>query len=197
MSGTLFDEPEDATPLEDSEKMGLIPAYISTRADLNLAEQKNITDAQIWAFSKRRDVLNEKFVLDLHRRMFRKVWEWAGTYRATERNIGIEPYRIQTELYQLLDDVKYQIEHETYSPTEIAARFHHRLVQIHPFPNGNGRHSRLMTDLLLVSLGEEKFTWGGGQYLVSKSDVRTKYIAALKAADNHDISLLLEFIRIK
>ena len=195
MSDPLFDAEDDAaTPLAADERAQLIPTYITTRAQLNEAEQANIADADLWAFSRKRDVMDEAFLLSLHKRMLNGVWKWAGSFRQTERNIGIQAYRIGVELRQLLDDVSYWMEHQTFSPDEIAVRFHHRLVFIHPFPNGNGRHARLAADLLAVQLGQERFSWGSAN-LVTADETRAAYVAALKAADAHDIGPLLAFAR--
>ncbi|MCC4293843.1 mobile mystery protein B [Brevundimonas aurantiaca] len=195
MSDPLFDAEDDAaTPLTPDERAQLIPTYITTRAQLNEAEQANIADADLWAFRRKRDVLDEAFLLNLHKRMLNGVWKWAGSFRQTERNIGIQAYRIGVELRQLLDDVRYWVEHQTFSPDEIAVRFHHRLVFIHPFPNGNGRHARLAADLLAVQLGQERFSWGSAN-LVTADETRATYVAALKAADAHDIGPLLAFAR--
>jgi Fic-DOC domain mobile mystery protein B len=161
---------------------------------LNEAEQINITAADSWAFERRRDVLSEKFLLDLHRRMFGRVWRWAGSFRTTERNIGVAPHHVRTELRKLLDDVRYWIDNATYEPDEIAARFHHRLVWIHPFPNGNGRHARMAADLLAVALGRPRFTWGRSD-LVEAAETRDRYIVALRAADEREIGPLLAFAR--
>ncbi|HYL14863.1 MAG TPA: mobile mystery protein B [Terriglobales bacterium] len=139
--------------------------------------------------------MSEKFVHELHRRMLGDVWRWAGKFRTSERNLGIAFYEIPVALRQLLDDTKAWIEYKAYPPDEIAARFHHRLVQIHPFPNGNGRHARLMADLLVMRLGGERFSWGSAN-LQDASAVRQRYIAALQAADDHDIGPLLAFARL-
>lgn len=194
MTDPLLEQDDASTPLTHEEREELIPSYITVRSELNVAEQDNILEAGEWAFARKRDVLDERFLTNLHKRMFGRVWRWAGKFRKTDRNIGIDPYRISVELRQLLDDCRYWIEHETYPPDEIAARFHHRLVLIHPFPNGNGRHARLATDLLLVRLGQPRFTWGQVN-LVDASETRQRYVAALRAADNHDIGPLLEFVR--
>lgn len=194
MSDPLFEQDDAATPLTREERDDLIPSYITQRSELNEAEQANIFDAEQWAFKRIRNVLDETFLKSLHKRMLGKVWRWAGKIRQTERNIGVEPYRIEMELAQLLGDVRYWVEYNTFSPDEIAARFHHRLVFIHPFPNGNGRHARLATDLLLHALGRERFTWGRVN-LVNASDTRRLYIAALRAADNFDMEPLLQFVR--
>jgi Fic-DOC domain mobile mystery protein B len=144
MSGSLFDPGDDAaTPLEPDERRQLMLTYITTRAQLNEAEQIGITEADEWAFKRKRDVLDEKFLLNLHKRMFGKVWKWAGSFRTTERNIGVEAHRIGIELHTLLGDVRYWIANNTFPPDEIAVRFHHRLVWVHPFANGNGRHARM------------------------------------------------------
>ena len=190
----LFVEPDDATPLEPSEREGLLQSWITTRADLNEAEQANIDAGAGWALGSRANILTERFVRDLHKRMLGDVWEWAGTYRQTERNIGIEAYRIQPELYSLLSDVSYWVEHDSFSRDEIAIRFHHRLVAIHPFPNGNGRHARLMADLLIKRLAGEAFSWGGGS-LGDISSMRRAYVDALRTADAHNIAPLLAFAR--
>ncbi len=189
-----FDQPDDATPLTPEEQRELIPAYIAYRAELNEAEQDSIARAQDWALKSRRDLLTEKFVTDLHRQMLGDVWRRAGKFRTSERNLGIPFYEISVVLRQLLEDAKAWIEYKSYPPDEIAVRFHHRLVQIHPFPNGNGRHSRLMADLLVMRLGGERFSWGSAN-LQNAGDVRGRYIVALKAADNHDLRPLLAFAR--
>lgn len=194
----LFREPEDATPLSPEEREGLLQSWVTHRRDLNEAEQENIVKGAAWARRVRSPsmtrLLDDAFARALHKRMFGDVWRWAGTYRRTERNIGIEAYRIAPELASMLDDVRYWVEHETYPADEIAVRLHHRLVAIHPFPNGNGRHARLMADLLIQRLGAEPFSWGGGS-LTDLGDLRTSYLAALRAADDHDIGPLLAFAR--
>ena len=191
----LFQEPEDATPLEPDERDGLLQSWITTRADLNVAEQDNIDAGAAWAFrQRRRDNATVDFAMTLHKRMFGDVWNWAGTYRQTERNIGIDPARVAQEMAQLFDDVHYWVGHEIYLPDEIAVRLHHRLVFIHPFPNGNGRHARMMADLLIRRLGGQPFTWGGGS-LADIGELRKSYIAALREADGHNIEPLLAFAR--
>jgi len=195
MSDPLFDSADEAaTPLTPEERDALIPTYITLRSELNEAEQIGIADADRWAFSRRREVLDEDFLRALHRRMFRSVWKWAGAFRTTPRNIGVEAWRIAPDLRQLLGDVRYWVDHQTYSPDEIAVRFHHRLVWIHPFPNGNGRFSRLAADLLAVQLGAERLTWGSGN-LVAPAELRRRYIDALRAADGEVIAPLMAFAR--
>ncbi len=190
----LFQEPDDATPLTPEERRVLIPAHIAYRRELNEAEQENIGRAQDWALGRRRDLLAEKFIKDLHRHMFGDVWRWAGNFRTSERNLGIAHHEIPVALRQLLDDARVWIEHTAYPPDEIAVRVHHRLVHIHAFPNGNGRHSRLTADLLIMRLGRERFSWGSAS-LQDAGVTRRRYIAALQAADNYDIGPLLAFAR--
>ena len=191
----LFEPPDDAaTPLTPEEMRELIPSHIAYRRELNEAEQENIARGQEWALSRQRDLLSEKFVTDLHRQMFGDVWRWAGRFRTSDRNIGIAYWEIRVALRQLLDDTKARIECTAYPPDEIAVRFHHRLVHIHPFPNGNGRHSRLMADLVVMTFGRERFSWGR-ESLRDAGAMRQRYIAALQAADNHDMGPLLEFAR--
>ena len=191
----LFDEPANATPLEPDEREGLLQTWITYRRELNEAEQSNVAAGTVWAWRvRRRDLLTEQFLRQLHRRLFGDVWAWAGEFRRTERNIGIKPARIPVDLRMAFDDARYWTEHETFPPDEIAVRLHYRLVAIHPFPNGNGRTTRLIGDLVTARLGREAFTWGR-RNLTEISETRTRYIAALLAADNHDIEPLLQFAR--
>lgn len=172
MTDALFDGDDAAnTPVTADEREALIPSYIALRSELNEAEQIGIADAERWAFSRRRDVLDSGFLQRLHKRTLGEVWRWAGTFRTSPRNIGIEAYRIPMELRQLCEDVRYQIGNDTYLLDEIAVRFHHRLVFIHAFPNGNGRHARLAADLLAVQVGTKRFTWGRAN-LVSAAEAR-------------------------
>jgi Fic-DOC domain mobile mystery protein B len=194
MNGPFDDRDDTVTPLDEEEKEGLIPSYITTRGELNEAEQANILEASEWAFSRKRDVLNERFLDNLHKRMFKNVWAWAGIYRRSGKTVGIDAYQIPAAIRQMIDDCRYWIGHETYPPDEIAARFHHRLVWIHPYPNGNGRHARLTTDLLLKSLGRPRFSWGH-ENLVDTGETRQRYVDALRAADKYDFNSLLEFVR--
>ena len=194
MTDPLDEQDDAATPLTEEEREQLIPSYITLRSELNEAEQANILEAEEWAFARKRDVLDERFLKTLHKRMFGRVWRWAGQFRQSERNIGVDAYRISTDLRQLIDDCRYWIENGTFDPDEIATRFHHRLVSIHPFPNGNGRHARLAADLLLTALGRPRFSWGRVN-LVDPGETRQAYVAALRAADNHDYGPLLDFVR--
>ena len=95
----------------------------------------------------------------------------------------------------LLDDVRFQIEYRSWSIDEISARFHHRLVYIHPFPNGNGRCARTMTDLLLHRSGHQRFQWGAG--LEKVGEARSRYISALQAADRNDYGPLFDALGVK
>jgi Fic-DOC domain mobile mystery protein B len=191
----LFDGDDAAnTPIAAEEREALIPSYITLRHELNEAEQVNIGAALQWAHSRRRDVLDRDFLTGLHRRMFENVWQWAGHYRTTERNIGVAPHRIGSDVQQAIGDARYWVERATYPPDEIAVRFSHRLVAIHPFPNGNGRFSRLVGDLLAQQLGRVPFSWGQSN-LISAGKTRAEYIRALRAADNRDIQPLLLFAR--
>lgn len=193
----LFEEPDDATPLDPGEREGLRQSWITHRKDLNEAERDNIAKGAAWERMRRRrrkDDVSVEFARELHRRMFGDVWRWAGEFRLTERNIGIHASRIPQEMAALFDDLRYWVEHGTYAPDEAAVRLHHRLVAIHPFPNGNGRHARLMADLLVERLGGSAFSWGGGS-LSDIGELRSRYVTALRAADGHDLQPLLDFAR--
>jgi Fic-DOC domain mobile mystery protein B len=194
----LFEEPEYATPLSPDDQKGLIPTWITTKGDLNIAERDNIIGGLGWAKrrrSKPMTIATDEFSRRLHQAMFGKVWKWAGTYRQTTLNIGVEPWLIAKGCAELFDTFRYWIEHDTYPPDELAVRFHHQIVAVHPFPNGNGRHSRLMGDLLVESLGGEPFSWGRGNLQDDTNAVRKAYIATLKDADRNDIGPLLAFAR--
>jgi Fic-DOC domain mobile mystery protein B len=197
MTDPLFDGDDAAnTPLAPEERDGLTPSYITLRRELNEAEQVNIDQGDRWAFNPRarHDVLTEEFICALHKRMYGDVWRWAGQFRTTARNIGVDAWKIAPDLRMLLDDVRYWIDHQSYPPDEIAVRFHHRLVAIHPFPNGNGRCARLVADLLALRLGQARFSWGSAN-LVAIDETRRAYVAALQAGDRGDIEPLLAFAR--
>jgi Fic-DOC domain mobile mystery protein B len=189
-----FEADDAATPLTPGEREGLIPTHVTLKGELNELEQKNIVEANGWAFERKRNVFDEAFLRGLHRRMFNQVWRWAGNYRTTERNIGVAPHLIQPQLIQAIDDARYWVEHQSYESDELAVRFHHKVVLVHPFPNGNGRWSRLAADLLVTGQGCKRFSWGGGN-LHLRGDARRTYIDALHAADNHDLGPLIKFAR--
>jgi len=190
-----FEANEFGTPLEAGERADLLPTHVTVRSELNELEADNIIDAEQWAFRRRRVILSERFLLQLHQRMFGRVWAWAGAYRKTQRNLGVDWRNIQTGVHDLLADAEYWIEHSTYSRDECVIRFHHRLVVIHPFVNGNGRHSRLMADLIAHQLGEPRFSWGGRENRGATGELRETYIRALQSADRQDYAPLLAFAR--
>jgi Fic-DOC domain mobile mystery protein B len=194
----LFQEPDDATPLDPEQRDALLQTWITTRSDLNEAEEDNILKGASWARRQRgtnpTDLLTEDYVKTLHKQMFGEVWKWGGNYRKNELNMGIAPHLVPAEMPAMLSDVKFWVENNTYPPDEIAARLHHRLTQIHAFPNGNGRHARMMADLLIERLGGQPFSWGGGS-LKDVGALRHQHVTALKAADGHDLSPLMTFVR--
>lgn len=188
------------TPIRPEEGEQLIPR-ISTMGELNEYEALNILRAREWAFDSRttksRDPLEEPYVRELHHRMFDNVWKWAGIYRQTERNIGFDPKEIVQRIPQLLANTRYWLQNKTFSTDEALLRFHHQLTRIHPFANGNGRHARMITDVVAVKYGRAEFTWGAGKDLVAQEVARTMYLAALRALDanENDVKSLLEFAR--
>jgi Fic-DOC domain mobile mystery protein B len=194
---SLFATGDGNTPLSPEEQDDLIPD-LATKEELNEWERQNILEAYGWAFYPRtlhrQELFAESYVRELHRRMFDQTWKWAGRYRSTEKNIGMAHYQIREALATLLGDVRYWVAQETFPPDEVAVRFHHRLVLIHPFANGNGRHARLIADVLLQRQGQPAFTWGGAD-IVRAGDFRRKYIDALRAADKNDVQPLLIFAR--
>ncbi len=186
------------TPLDDDEKEGLKLKQLLTKADLDLAEQKSIELAILWSLGLNLSadkLLTEAFIIKVHKQMFKSVWEWAGVYRKTDKNIGVDKWTILTELKYLLDDTKYWISNNTFSSDEIVIRFKHRLVSIHCFPNGNGRHSRLMADILISQVFKlEVFTWGSKANDTPELQ-RSMYLKALREADNGNYNPLVIFAR--
>ena len=189
-----FHADDDATPLTAEEREGLIPTHVTLRSELNELEQRNIAEADSWAFRRKHNILDDALLKTLHRHMFNRVWRWAARFRTSGKNVGVDAHRIGGELRQIVDDAKFWIEHKSYGPDEIAVRFHHRLVLVHPFANGNGRWSRLAADMLITQQGGTRFTWGRTN-LQNAGDVRRAYINALHAADRHDLKPLIRFAR--
>lgn len=189
---------EGQTPLEEEEKEGLLIPTITTREELDEFEQKNIEEAILGFLSKKlkkETIFTEKFVRELHKRMYGHIWKWAGDFRQTNKNIGIEYWKISTELKMLLDDALFWIEQDTFPADKMAVIFKHRLVSIHCFPNGNGRHSRLMADIIVSKIfGLEVFSWGSDN-LSHETNAREIYIRAVKSADKGDYSELVKFAR--
>lgn len=194
--GLEFDYKDGQTPLDEEEKEGLKIKSITTQGELDEFEQLNIEKAIEWTIHtkfKLEKILTEKFVKGLHQKMYGDVWKWAGEFRKTEKNIGILWTQIEIELKNLLDDTKYWIENKTFPPEEIAIRFKHRIVSIHCFPNGNGRHSRIMADIIMESIfGNEIFSWHQSN-MVKANETRNQYIKALREADKGNIKSLIEF----
>lgn len=192
--------PLGATPLDSHEADGLLQLHVVTRQELDELEEANIQLGLEWAQRRailgrrRMDVLTEDFLFELHRRMFGEVWQWAGKVRQTNKNLGFDKFEIRPGIRNLIEDARMWRERETFAPDELAVRFHHRLISVHPFSNGNGRHSRLMADLIVQQVGRSPFSWGGSS-LTSTPELRSRYISALRDADRGDVEALLRFAR--
>lgn len=189
---------EGQTPIDEDEKDGLLVKTVSTKEELDEFEQKNIQQAIEWTLKSKftkGEILTEDFILLVHKKMFHEVWEWAGSKRKSNKNIGVDKYQISTEIKKLLYDCIYWIENRVYEPDEIAIRFSHRLVEIHVFPNGNGRHSRLFADILILNVfNRSVFTWGKSD-LSENGDPRKLYLEAIHNADEGIIQPLIDFAR--
>ena len=196
--GLDFKYVDGQTPISEEEKQGLLIKSITTRGELDELEQLNIEKAVEWTLNNKflkEKILSEEFIKSVHKKMLGDIWEWAGKFRRSEKNIGVDWIRIGVELRMLLDDTKYWIENDTYPPDEIAIRFKHRLVNIHCFPNGNGRHSRIMADIIIESVfKKDVFTWNNSN-LVKPNSARKEYIDSIRKADNGIIEPLLDFAR--
>lgn len=196
MMSDVFAHDPGNTPLSPEEERDLIPS-IATRGNLNQLERYNINLARVWAMRprtlRRTDLLSDAFARELHRKMFSEVWRWAGQYRTSQRNLGWEWHRIPEGMRASFDDAAYWDQNASFPLPEAAVRLHHRLVVIHPWPNGNGRHARLMADVWCAARGVTEPTWGAGADLMTASDARSRYLAALRAADQNDFGPLLAF----
>jgi Fic-DOC domain mobile mystery protein B len=196
--GLDFDSTNGQTPLDEDEKEGLLIATITTRGELDEFEQLGVERAIEWTMRRKLgllEILTEDFVKELHRKMFADVWKWAGEFRASNKNLGVDKNEIRSEIKKLLDDCRYWIDHQTFAADEIAVRFSHRIVTIHPFSNGNGRHSRLIADILVShGLDRPHFSWGSIS-LAARGAARTAYLKALREADKNDYQSLIEFAR--
>ena len=185
---------DSATQIDPNESEGLIPS-LRTQAELNEFEALNILDGTLWAQSSkliRKSLLKQETLKLLHKRMFGNTWSWAGSYRKTQKSIGCDAWQIAMHLKQLEDDFASWLKFNSFPPSEIAARFHHRLAQIHPFPNGNGRFARLATDLLCEQQGWEISSWGFENS--DTSEARTEYISSLRMADSSEYANLIRFM---
>jgi Fic-DOC domain mobile mystery protein B len=188
-----------STPIDPDEMEGLIPGHVTNQGELNRAEHANIQDAVIWSIARPHpDILTDSFLRELHKRMFEDVWKWAGKYRTSVKNLGVPAEQIPVEVKKLCEDTKYWVQNQAYPWDEIGGRFHHRLVSIHPFSNGNGRHARLAADILMRTNKQMIFTWGSKTErgpINKVGTARERYLAALKAADKGDYKPLLDFAR--
>ena len=186
------------TPIDEEEKEGLLIRTISTRGELDELEQANIVEALVWSSQvvhKMDEILSINFIKHIHKKMFSEVWDWAGSFRKTNKNIGVDKFIIGQELHKLLEDCRFWIENNVYPADEIAVRYKFRMVSIHPFPNGNGRHSRICGDILVSKvLKRPVFTWGG-EDINYPGESRERYLEALHQAEKGDMDPLVKFAR--
>ncbi len=191
----IYEYNSGQTPLDEDEKLDLIPLAIN-RGELDAYEEQNIIEARQWLMNKRtlsrEDIFTENFLKKLHKKMLGQVWKWAGEYRKSNKNIGDDRYQIATNLRQLLDDAHYWLEKKTYPIHEIAIIFHHRLVKIHLFPNGNGRHARLCADAIIAKYNLAPLVWGGHE-ICDENKTRKLYINALREADKGNYKPIIDF----
>lgn len=192
-----FEYARGATPLDPDDAAGLKESHVTTQGQLDELEFKNVTAGTRWAFTRRKDnILAVDFMQQLHVRMFGDTWTWAGVIRTKETlPVGVASEKIRPELSTLCADVEAQLKDGTWRIDEIAARFHYRLVYIHPFPNGNGRFSRTMADLMLIQNDKEPFSWG--PELGRNGEGRERYISSLRAADAKDYGPLFALLGIQ
>ena len=196
--GLVLDFADGQTPLDEDEKEGLLIKSIATRGELDEFEQQNIEQAVLWTIGrsiKAEKLFTEEFIKALHKRMYGNVWSWAGDFRKTNKNIGIDKWQINTALRTLLDDSKFWQAEAVYTPDEFCMQFKHRLVSIHCFANGNGRHSRLMADIISEKIFKMPVYSWGALSLVKQGNARKIYLKALRDADIGMIQPLVAFAR--
>jgi Fic-DOC domain mobile mystery protein B len=199
----LIENPEGATPLNLDDMLGLKLKHIDTREQLNEVEAANIVQGQIWASKLKGrskeptldDIFSRDFVTNLHKALFGEVWQWAGAFRQRELNIGVDPKNIAVDLHNFLEDAKCWVEFKHYDNLELSARIQHRLVQIHPFVNGNGRHSRIFTDVVRVFLLNDKPMKWANTKLENMKEERNSYISGLREADTGDLSNFIQYLQ--
>jgi Fic-DOC domain mobile mystery protein B len=194
----LFNQPAGASPISDEQAEGLKQTWVSTQEDLNAVEEKNFSRGRDWLFKSKReanDISRIEFLCTLHKKMLGEVYSWAGEIRRNQTNIGIESHQIRTSVENLRRDLLSWIDNQSHTEEEIAIKYHFRLVQIHPFLNGNGRLSRFLADFLNEKYFEnEPFSWGR-KNLILKGEARSSYLRALKDADQENLMPLIEFAR--
>ena len=194
--GLSYIPDQGQTPLDSEYLSGLRLVGVTTKLQLDELEQLNIQSAMNWLIRnppKHDSLLEEKFIKSLHKRMFGDVWLWAGNFRRVDTNIGVDWWKIPSELKLLMDDAQFWLEHNTYPKEEWAIRIKHRLVSIHCFPNGNGRHSRLFADVLINNFANMPyFTWGA-QASLDEYTTRANYLTSLRTADLGDYRPLIRF----
>ena len=185
---------EGETPLDD---LSGALVDIKTRQELDELEHKNNNKAYakylLMNPSKKALPMTYQSLCEIHKDMFGEVWSWAGEKRTSEKNLGVSPVKIGSEIHRFLHEL-HQWEKEGAPPSEIAAKMHHRLVAVHPFENGNGRWARLVTNLYLHKNGQPLIQWPTDPDFVEKV-FRPQYLAALKSADKGDYKPLLKLHR--
>jgi Fic-DOC domain mobile mystery protein B len=196
--GLDLDYTDGQTPIDEDEKDGLLIPTITTRGELDEFEQLGVEKAMEWTRKRKfgfQQILSEEFVRELHKKMFEDIWKWAGQFRTSNKNLGVDKNQIRAEIKKLLDDCLYWIDHKVFAEDEIAVRFSHRIVAIHPFSNGNGRHSRLIADILVShGFGRLPFSWGSIN-LTAQGAARSAYLKALREADENEYQSLIDFAR--
>ena len=199
MSDGIIDQSKDATPIDDLS--GLLQD-ITTRQELNDAEALNIVNATDWIDNGRiDDPFTATFYRTLHTKMYDEVWAWAGELRSQTGEVthpGSRPEDVGRDIARVAMDFHREWEalndHDHLLP--LIARYHHQLVLVHPFNNGNGRWSRLAADAVLQRLANQPpLTWATDTLVVDSAE-RKAYIAALKKADNGDIAPLFDYLRV-
>jgi Fic family protein len=88
------------------------------------------------------------------------------------------PFDTPTLMSELIDWVRYNRENEALHPLLIVAIFTVVFLQIHPFQDGNGRLSRILTTLLMMQLGYEYVPYSSLESIIEEN--KSGYYIALR-----------------
>jgi Fic-DOC domain mobile mystery protein B len=196
-SHNLIDR-DGSTPLDHDQIKGIRFAHLTTMGELDELEDENIQRGLEWLnHQKTKDYLSIEFLCKLHEKLFGEVWKWAGKFRTVEVNISkYRHHDVRPQLHNFFEDIKLWISGGKMSWDEISAEMHHRLVTIHPFPNGNGRTTRIFTEYVQKRNQQQVTSWGSTRKIDQKKR-RDDYIKALRLADIGDFRALIDFMKEK
>ena len=134
---------------------------------------------------------NEPFVRTVHRILTKNTLPYKGhrpgEYAKTQMAAGDTVFRDTKKaianMPRLLASFDDAIKNKKTHPLELSAIFHQMFIYSHPFPDGNGRLGRLLSNFIL-----EKFKH---PHIIILKEDRQEYIDALKASEKHNNMLAI------